>query len=385
MHNSLISTGSVAGGPADGGRGKLALLSHPGAGPSLLRFGCRHAHDQVAGEQRLIEHIIRVCDAAGYGFPRSLIVNYYVSLKTNPFVVLAGPPGTGKAPFTRLFAEALVGEERSQYALIPGGASWHRSTGEGSYYRSIQDRFTSLRFQELLQEATSPSNTGKLYLVCFERLLPEEVEYYLTRLLQVGPNGQRHLRLPDLSAERQVSIPANVAITATVDTSDDTSLLGSVALRHAGLIAFRALHSPNGAEQEHLPPPPVGFQRLWLRAAVQDLDRARRKLSRILGPEQYARLGCSPELRDLLWSNGRPLFGHNLQELTSYIANSFDEQGYGLFDPLNAVHNAQIAYDAQVIQRVIWRLGSPSDSDLQHDLSEYLEQAGPPTQCQAVA
>jgi hypothetical protein len=105
----------------------------------------------------------------------------------------------------------------------------------------------------------------------------------------------------------------------------------------------------------------------------------------VLDPEQLSRLRSSPELARLLWRGGLALTGQALHELTLYIANSFDEHGRGLFDPCDPQRNAQVAFDAQVVQRVLWRLRESADDELRRDLADYLDQTALAAAQQAVA
>ena len=105
----------------------------------------------------------------------------------------------------------------------------------------------------------------------------------------------------------------------------------------------------------------------------------------ILGEDYLGRLRCSPELSRLLWRGGLALTSQTLQDLTAYIANSFDEQGQGLFIPFNPQRNAQIAFDAQVVQRVLWRLRESADSELRRDLALFLDTIAITSMQQAVA
>ncbi|MFL5800470.1 MAG: hypothetical protein ACJ8CR_01870 [Roseiflexaceae bacterium] len=381
------ATGAGAGGQANEGRGKLALVPNEGAGPPLLRLPCRDVYGRAGGEQAMLARISESVMTAGYGFSRALVVIYYVSLKTNPFVILTGAEGRGKTEFVQRFAEALVGRGSSQYALIPGGAAWPSDTGEDRYYRSLQERFSSLRFLELLQEAASPGNAGKLYLVCFDALHPNELEYYFATLLRVTPEGEKRLNLPGSPADRQPLVPPNVYITATVNIAEQSYTLSRDVLRHAGLIEFRAQPGPRPLDERRpwLAPPPVGYQRLWLRAAPHDIAMARARLAAILGPEQMGRLRPSPDLARLLWRGGVVLSTQALQGLTVYVANSFDEEGRGLFDPHDHWRNARAAFDAQVVQRVLWRLRDSDDGELRRDLAEYLDRIALASEQQAVA
>lgn len=381
-----LAAGDVADGRAKGGRGKLALVPNEHAYPPLLYMACRDAYAQHVDEQALLAHIIDSVASSGYAFSRALIVNYYVSLKTNPFVILTGAEGRGKTEFVQSFAEALVGRGNTQYTLISGGASWHSGTGEGSYYRSLQERFSSLRFLDLLQEAADPSSVGKVYLICFDALHPSELEYYFATLLRVTPQGEKHLNLPGFPEDRQPVVPPNVYITATVNIAEHPGVLSRNVLRHAGMIEFRTPTLLREIARPAQPaPPPVGYQRLWQRAALHSFEAARSRLAAVLGPDAFGRLRCSPELARLLWRGGIVLSTHTLHELTTYVANSFDEQGRGLFDPHDPRRNASIAFDAQVVQRVLWRLGDLADSELRRDLADYLDRIAPAAAHLAVA
>jgi hypothetical protein len=382
------------GGMANGGRGKLALVPNERAESPLYRTVCRDAHGPAIGEQDLLNSLFMAVRSCGYDFSRALVVNYYVSLKTNPFVILTGAEGRGKTELARLFAEALVGAGNTQYTLI-SSAGWPGGTGEDRYYRSLHEQFSSWRFLDLLHEAADPINAGKVYLVCFDALHPDELEYYFATLLQVTPEGEKRLNFPGFPADRQPVVPPNVYITATVNTTEHKDKLSRNVLRRAGLIDFRAPELSHDAGQVRgasapisgapVGAPPVGYQRLWLRAALHDVAAARTRLVALLGQNEFGRLHCSPELSRLLWREGVVLTTHTLHELTAYIANSFDERGYGLFDPHDPHRNARIAFDAQVVQRVLWRLRESADGELRRDLANYLDGIALSAAQQAVA
>jgi hypothetical protein len=381
------AVGDVAGGPADAGWGKLALAPNEYAGPPLLRLACRDSQGRAAGEREMLARISDTVTRAGYGFSPTLVVTYYVSLKTNPFVVLTGAEGRGKSEFVRLFAEALVGRDSPQYALIAGSPVLPLDAGAARYYRSLQERFSSLRFLELLREAASPGNAGRLYLVCFDALHPSELDYYFASLLRVTPEGETQLNLPGFSHDRLPVVPPNVYITATVNVAEQSYTLSRAVLRHAGLIEFRAPTGPRPVAERWAwaLPPPVGYQRLWLRAVALDVAAARARLAAILGAREFSQLRPSFGLAQLLWRAGEVLLRPALNELEIFVANSFDEYGYGLFDPHDRQRNAQMAFDAQVVQRVLWRLRLSEDLELRRDLAAYLDELALTTGQQAVA
>ena len=79
------------------------------------------------------------------------------------------------------------------------------------------------------------------------------------------------------------------------------------------------------------------------------------------------------------------LTSQTLQDVTTHIANSFDECGQGLFAPYDPLRNAQIAFDAQVVQRVLWRLRESADGELRRDLALFLDTVAMTSTQQAVA
>jgi len=389
IQNFRSSADDGVGGQADAGRGKLTLVSNERPFMPLAGMACRDARSSRISEQHLLNHVLLAVEASGYPLSRALIVNYYVSLKTNPFVILTGAEGQGKTELARLFAEALIGAGGTQYTLIPSAGMWPDATGQDRYYRSLQEQFCSWRFLDLLQEAADPSNVGKAYMVCFDALHPDEIEYYFATLLQVTPAGEKRLNFPGFPPDRQPIVPPNVYITATVNTAGQKDNLSRNVLRNAGLMEFRNVQPHDAVTRpsdELLPAvPPVGYQRLWLGAALHDLAQARARLAAILGDDYLGRLRCSPELSRLLWRGGLALTSQTLQDLTSYIANSFDERGQGLFAPYDPQRNAQIAFDAQVVQRVLWRLRESTDGELRRDLAIFLDTIAMTSIQQAVA
>jgi hypothetical protein len=317
----------------------------------MLRLTAREAQHLRSGEQVLINQVMEVCATAGCCLPRPIIVNYYVSLKTNPLVVLVGAEGTGKVDFSRLFATALLGPDSPQFAFIPSKSAWHAATGEGNYYRSLSDRFTSLRFIDLLHEAAASTNIGKVYLVCFQRLHPDEIEPFITNLMRVAADGQRFLNVPGVPSAKQPLIPPNVRISATVDTTVDLQSLSMAGLNASVIdMATPAPHWVVALNQLPLP----GLQRCWLRSAIHDISHAEQKLC-TLGIDPVSAMLAAPGIRDAIRCSGIELPKTIIQELTLAIANSFDSTGAGLFDAHNPQQNAQIAYDTQLIQRVRWR------------------------------
>ena len=339
--------GNGASGRASVGQGKLApVLLAPASDQPAYR-----AQLATSGEQQLIAQLV---GTLGASFSRNFLVAYYVSLKTNPFVVLTGREGAGKAALAAGFAATLVGTQSGQFVTI-GSDRWARRSSQSEYYRGIHERFGASQFVETLQEAAARENAGKVYLLLLKGLSLEELHTYVNGLLHVGPHGERRLALPGLPAAEQPVVPANCFITATLHLPRLTSALDQQVLRHAAQIEFSpSLHAD--ARFPVLPPPPVGLQRVMLAATSHDPRQAQARLSAILGRRSLKTLGPSPEVARQLLEGGASFDRELREDMLTYVANSFDSDGQGLFDPQDPQRNAQLAYNAQSVQRLLWRV-----------------------------
>ncbi|WP_129629182.1 hypothetical protein [Candidatus Oscillochloris fontis] len=339
--------GSVASSQAGAGQGKSA--STPATAYRSIHHGYRVAQAK-ANEQDLLDH---VCGALGGAFPRQLITSYYVSLKTNPLVVLTGPEGAGKAALVTGFTSALVGLESEQFVTI-GSNSWTEQSGEQSYYQGVHERLGSLHFLDTLHEAANPANLGKLYMVLLRGLTLDELRHYTRDLLQIDANGERRLALPGLAPAQRPVLPPNIFITATIHGPRMLSEADREVLQLAGQIAFGP-GSPDLGPLPIMPPPAVGLQRIMLGSAGNNPADARERLGAILGQRDLRRLGPSATLARRL-PNASALVRQLSDTIIAYVANSFDGDGRGLFDPRDARRNAQIAYDDQMTQRALDRM-----------------------------
>lgn len=338
--------GSGASGKASVGREQIVQ-------PALSADRCPPYRAQLAssGEQQLISHFVT---ALADRFPRNLLINYYVSLKTNPFVVLTGREGAGKAALAAGFAAALIGQDNGQFITI-GSDGWARRYSQSDYYRDIHERFAVSQYLEALHEAAAPENLGRVYLVLLKGLTVEALDTYINRLVRLDEHGERHLALPGLPEQDQPVLPPNCFITATLHLPRVATPLDQQVLRHAGQIEFSpALHAT--ATVPTLPLPPVGLQRVMLGAVCHDPRKARDRLSAILGRHWLHNLGPSPAVMRPLLAGGVPIPRELSAAVLPYVANSFDDEGRGLFNPSDPRRNAQLAYDAQIVQRLLWRI-----------------------------
>ncbi len=117
-----------------------------------------------------IDKIKAYINHKGFYFPENLIENFYLSLKTKPFVILAGVSGTGKTKLVKLFAEAIgATSDNQQFTLIPVRPDWS-DPSDLLGYKDLSGKFRPGKLTEVLIEASKPSNRHKPYFICLDEM-----------------------------------------------------------------------------------------------------------------------------------------------------------------------------------------------------------------------
>lgn len=339
---TISAAGNVAAGKANGVHERRSEDRLP-----LYDVPTYRAQVGGGGEQYLVHHLVTMLDSC---FPRTLLVNYYVTLKTYPFVLLSGLDDAVQVDLATAFAAALVGQESGQFITISSDR-WARRSSQSRYYQAIHERFGVSQYVEALHEAAAPDNDGKVYLLLLKGLTAEELDRYFNRLIRIGPHGERYLALPGTPEREQPLLPSTCLVMATLHTPGSAVSLNQQVLQHTGPV-FVSGPLRKAPALSKLPPPPVGLQRILLRALCHDPQRARARLSAIPGVPR--RLGPSPEVARFLLEAGVGIPRDLHAAALRYVANSFDEEGRGLFDPADPYRNAQIACDLYTVQRCLW-------------------------------
>lgn len=231
-----------AGGQANDGRGKLALV------PNTVYTPHEPARS-IASADLLVNHVVAYVQAFQPFRSRAVIVNYLVALKCPVPVVLVDSDRQAAVELTQLVAEAIVGAGSCQIVQL-ADADWHAATGQDSYFRAVHERFSALRLQEIMHAASDPANIGKAYFVCLTALTPTELAQHS------APNGVL------------ATLPVAVAATA-VATPEQAQLCAGQRVEFVRThgVALRQHHAPL--------PSPVGIQRIWLQITAHDLAAAR--------------------------------------------------------------------------------------------------------------
>ncbi|MFB9274158.1 McrB family protein [Cohnella cellulosilytica] len=192
----------------------------------------------------------------GFSFPDRLVDNFYLSLKTKPFVILAGVSGTGKTKLVQLFAEAIgATSENGQYTLIPVRPDWS-DPSDLIGYKDLSDRFRPGPLTDVLVKASELANRDKPFFVCLDEMNLARVEHYFSDMLSILETQKRRedrivtdelIRPSSLASEEDRSkygrlhIPDNVYLIGTVNMDETTHPFSKKVLDRANTIEFNEI------------------------------------------------------------------------------------------------------------------------------------------------
>lgn len=209
-----------------------------------------HLSSLTVSEQ--LEQIKSFITQRGFHYPYGLIENLYLSLKTKPFVILAGVSGTGKTKLIKLFAEALgANTDNGQFTLIPVRPDWS-DPSDLLGYKDLSGAFRPGRMAEVLVEASRPENQNKPYFICLDEMNLARVEYYFSDFLSVIETqewkaghivtskliNRKSLLRQDQLIYGNLSISDNVYLIGTVNMDETTHPFSKKVLDRANTIEF---------------------------------------------------------------------------------------------------------------------------------------------------
>ncbi len=206
--------------------------------------------DLQVGEQ--IGKIAAFINAKGFNYDDNLLKNFFLSLKTKPFVLLAGTSGTGKTRLVRLFAEAIGAYGRGRYKQVAVKPDWSDSTDLFGHV-NLDNKFVPGAIMEFIKKAAD--DQGKLpYILCLDEMNLARVEYYFSDFLSVMETRDwdedeivtdnlvpKICYSGDKDAEKlyaDLMIPENLYIVGTVNMDETTFPFSKKVLDRANTIEF---------------------------------------------------------------------------------------------------------------------------------------------------
>ena len=203
-------------------------------------------------KKEIVDNIFKYISSQGYEYSKELISNLYLSLKTKPFVILAGISGTGKSKIVRLFAEALGSTvENNQYNMISVRPDWNDIT-ELIGYKNLESKFIKGKLTQIIEKASQ--NLDKPYFVCLDEMNLARVEYYLSDYLSVIESRRKVddkivtdklIYDSEIDEEETLSLPENLYIVGTVNMDDTTFQFSRKVLDRANTIEFSEVNLEN--------------------------------------------------------------------------------------------------------------------------------------------
>jgi len=222
--------------------------------------------DRLTTKEKLSQ-IKNYIKAQGYTYPDNLIENFYLSLKTKPFVLLAGISGTGKTKLVELFARAIgCTSDNDRFKLISVKPDWNDSA-DLLGYSNIRGDFQPGPIIETIKKASDdPDNP---YLVCLDEMNLARVEYYFSDFL--SKMETRHFAGDRIKTDRLLSendfdqndsndsktkysnlhIPDNLYLVGTVNMDETTHPFSKKVLDRANTIEFNQIDLTAFLEEDY--------------------------------------------------------------------------------------------------------------------------------------
>jgi hypothetical protein len=202
--------------------------------------------------KEILQHVHQYILGKGFYFDYADVANFYLSLKTKPFVILAGISGTGKTQLVRKFAEAIGYKHTCN--LIPVKPDW-TDNSDLIGYLDLQQKFHAKKALKLIKEAKDNPNTP-FFLVLDEMNLAR-VEYYFSDFLSIIETRERGtdnristdpiLKENELGIDeesklyRGIFIPDNLYVIGTVNMDETTHPFSRKVLDRANSIEMNRI------------------------------------------------------------------------------------------------------------------------------------------------
>lgn len=216
-----------------------------------IRYEITESEDEEGGKEMTTKEKIAVIKnyiaAKGFNYESNLIENFYLSLKSKPFVILAGTSGTGKTRLVKLFAEAIGAEMK----LVPVRPDWSDSSDLFGH-TDLNNNFHPGAILEFIKKAEW--NKDKPFFLCLDEMNLARVEYYLSDFLSIIETRDRKDNgdietdaLIDVDYYKnkeaqgkygRVFIPENLYIIGTVNMDETTFPFSKKVLDRANTIEF---------------------------------------------------------------------------------------------------------------------------------------------------
>ena len=290
--------------------------------------------------------------ARGFNYEGDLIENFYLSLKSKPFVILAGTSGTGKTRLVKLFAEAIG----AKMQLVPVRPDWSDSSDLFGH-NDLSGQFHPGAIIDFVKQAEWDKDTP--YFLCLDEMNLARVEYYLSDFLSIIETRDRKDNgaietdaLVDTSYFQsqsarekygRVYLPENLYIIGTVNMDETTFPFSKKVLDRANTIEF-------------------SFVNLMARATAGGQAVAQKLDNSFLKTDYLYLQDCDDE--DLI-----DTICFNLEELNQILVKANLHVGYRIRDEISfymmnnkkaKLLDEDAAFDHEIMQKILPRVQGSS-------------------------
>lgn len=310
-----------------------------------------------------IKHIKSYIQNKGFTYPDYLIENFYLSLKTKPFVILAGVSGTGKTKLVKLFAEALgATTDNGQFTLIPVRPDWS-DPSDLLGYQDISGTFRPGRLAAALLQASKYENRDKPFFICLDEMNLARVEHYFSDILSVletqawqdgrivtEPLIHRGLLTSeeDQNLYGDLSLPDNVYIIGTVNMDETTYPFSKKVLDRAHTIEFNYIHLSQYPEDNLIEIKPSSIPNSLLRSEYLQLVDAFDESSDLI-KRTTDRLVRFNSILEQIHAH----VGFRIRDAVSF---------YLIYSLRDQLLTEEAAFDLQILQKILPRIQGSSSS-----------------------
>lgn len=307
-----------------------------------------------------LSRISEYIKSRGFSYEDGMIENFYLSLKTKPFVILAGTSGTGKTKLIKLFGEAIgATRENGQYLMVPVRPDWSDSSDLLGYL-DLNGKFVPGAITDFI--CTAMGDLEKPYILCLDEMNLARVEYYFSDFLSVMETREisnDHLKSTELlntnlfgqdeaarSKYEGLHIPENLYLIGTVNMDETTFPFSKKVLDRANTIelSYVKLDLIIGKKKS---PVTIGIPNTFLKTEYLYLNECQ---------------DCEDFLLEII---------STLKQINEVLSAGFAQFGYRVRDEIcfyminnqnNEILDQNVAMDYCILQKILPRIQGSSMS-----------------------
>lgn len=286
---------------------------------------------------------------SGIRTDRSSIINFYVSLKSRPLIVLSGPDEGQKDILIRYLARFLVGQDSYQFQPMIGHPWWAQGGNSQSFLTQLHTRYNSEKILDTLEEATQPGNRQHVFLASMNQISKAELLSFFAEMA-FQTQHMELIRFGDIHLPTPVPFPPNMFLIGTIDDPHfdgwSQDLLSGVTV-----INWEEKNPtmPISLDPNHLL---EAGESIFLKSCYRDLSVAYSHLQKVLGNLQHAPLAPLFEIKAIAERHYVMLPSQITNDVILYLANAWSIYDDGLFNSATS-WNLEIALDYAIAQLLL--------------------------------